>query len=74
MELAESVRASVGNDWEITLRDARFSDGKAVTTDDVVYTFEALLDPKTGGAARAHPPQPSATPASSASRSTTPST
>ena len=50
MELAESVR-SVGNDWEITLREARFSDGKPVTTDDVAYTFEALLDPATGGAA-----------------------
>jgi peptide/nickel transport system substrate-binding protein len=49
-ELAESVR-SVGNDWEITLRDARFSDGKPVTTDDVAYTFEALLDPSAGGAA-----------------------
>lgn len=50
MELAESVR-SVGNDWEIVLRDAHFSDGKPVTTDDVAYTFEALLDPATGGAA-----------------------
>jgi len=50
MELAESV-VSVGNDWEITLRDARFSDGKPVTTDDVAYTFEALLDPSAGGAA-----------------------
>jgi peptide/nickel transport system substrate-binding protein len=50
LELAEEVR-SVGNDWEITLRDAKFSDGKAVTTDDVAYTFEALLDPSAGGAA-----------------------
>jgi peptide/nickel transport system substrate-binding protein len=50
MELAESVR-SVGNDWEVTLRDARFSDGKPVTTDDVLYTFETFRDPKTGGAA-----------------------
>ncbi|HEY2743218.1 MAG TPA: ABC transporter substrate-binding protein [Polyangia bacterium] len=48
MELAESVR-SVGNDWEITLRDAQFSDGKPVTTDDVVYTMEAMLDPSCGG-------------------------
>jgi peptide/nickel transport system substrate-binding protein len=55
MELAASVRPSVtaagGNDWEIVLRDARFSDGKPVTTDDVLYTFEAFRDPKTGGAA-----------------------
>ena len=50
MELAERV-VPVGNDWEITLRDARFSDGKPVTTDDVAYTFEALLDPSAGGAA-----------------------
>ena len=51
MELAESI-VPVGNDWQITLRDgARFSDGKPVTTDDVAYTFEALLDPSAGGAA-----------------------
>lgn len=49
-ELAESV-TSVGNDWEIVLREARFSDGKTVTTDDVLYTFETLRDPKIGGAA-----------------------
>jgi peptide/nickel transport system substrate-binding protein len=48
MELAESVK-SVGNDWEITLRDARFSDGKPVTTDDVTYTIEAMIDPSCGG-------------------------
>jgi peptide/nickel transport system substrate-binding protein len=55
MELAESVIGRVtpdgGNDWDIALRDARFSDGKAVTSDDILYTFEALRDPKTGGAA-----------------------
>jgi peptide/nickel transport system substrate-binding protein len=51
MELAERV-TSVGNDWEIVLREgARFSDGKTVTTDDVAYTFEVLLDPATGGGA-----------------------
>jgi peptide/nickel transport system substrate-binding protein len=51
MELAQSVVAN-GNDWDITLRpDAHFSDGKPVTTDDVAYTFEAMLDPHTGGAA-----------------------
>jgi peptide/nickel transport system substrate-binding protein len=50
MELAESV-VSVGNDWVVTLREARFSDGKAVTTDDILYTFEVLRDPHTGGAA-----------------------
>ncbi len=56
MELAESVVASPttadgGNDWLVTLRDARFSDGKAVSSDDILYTFERLRDPKTGGAA-----------------------
>jgi peptide/nickel transport system substrate-binding protein len=49
-ELAEDMH-NVGNDWEITLRDARFSDGKPVTSDDVLYTFETLRDPRTGGAA-----------------------
>jgi peptide/nickel transport system substrate-binding protein len=48
MELAESVTPA-GNDWEIVLRDARFSDGKPVTSDDVVYTFAALLDPSCSG-------------------------
>jgi len=55
MELAASVRPTVtaagGNDWEIILRDARFSDGKPVTSDDVLYTFEVFRDPRTGGAA-----------------------
>jgi peptide/nickel transport system substrate-binding protein len=55
LELAESVTPTVlpsgGVDYEVVLRDARFSDGKPVTTDDVQYTFQTLLDPKTGGAA-----------------------
>lgn len=50
MELASAVEP-VGTDWRITLRDAQFSDGKKVTADDVLYTFETLRDPKTGGAA-----------------------
>ena len=50
MEVAEDVHA-VGNDWEIALRDARFSDGKPVTSDDVAYTFEAMLDPACAGGA-----------------------
>jgi peptide/nickel transport system substrate-binding protein len=50
MELAESV-VSQGNDWVITLRDARFSDGKPVTTEDVAWTIAQLRDPATGGAA-----------------------
>jgi peptide/nickel transport system substrate-binding protein len=55
MELAESMRAVLlpdgRNDWEIALRDARFSDGKPVTADDVLYTFETIRDPHTSGAA-----------------------
>jgi peptide/nickel transport system substrate-binding protein len=52
MELAESVHVIAGsNDWAIALRAARFSDGKPVTSDDVLYTFETLRDPKNSGAA-----------------------
>jgi peptide/nickel transport system substrate-binding protein len=50
MELAESV-VSQGNDWVITLRDARFSDGQPVTTADVAWTIAQFRDPATGGAA-----------------------
>lgn len=35
---------------EVTLRSARFSDGSPVTADDVAYTFDRLLDEKTGSA------------------------
>ncbi|PID97460.1 MAG: ABC transporter substrate-binding protein, partial [Actinomycetales bacterium] len=32
--------------WEVTLRDgAKFTDGNPVTTDDVVFSFERVLDP-----------------------------
>lgn len=35
--------------WEVTLRDgAAFSDGTAVTTEDVVFSFERVLDPEAG--------------------------
>jgi peptide/nickel transport system substrate-binding protein len=50
MELAESV-VPEGTNWRITLRDAKFSDGKPVTTEDVAWTIAQLRDPKTGGAA-----------------------
>jgi peptide/nickel transport system substrate-binding protein len=50
MELAESV-VSDGNDWVITLREARFSDGRPVTTEDVAWTIAQFRDPQTGGAA-----------------------
>jgi peptide/nickel transport system substrate-binding protein len=50
MELAESV-VPLGTDWAVSLREARFSDGRPVTADDVAYTFEQIRDPRTGGSA-----------------------
>jgi peptide/nickel transport system substrate-binding protein len=34
--------------YDVTLREARFSDGSPVTAADVAYTLQALLDEKTG--------------------------
>jgi peptide/nickel transport system substrate-binding protein len=51
-ELAESVVPD-GTNWVITLRDARFSNGRPVTADDVLYTFERMSDPATRGGAAA---------------------
>jgi peptide/nickel transport system substrate-binding protein len=48
MELAESVRALDERRWEVVLRAARFSDGRPVTSDDVVYTLDAIRDPRAG--------------------------
>jgi len=55
MDLAESVEAlpalpEKGQPlrMQITLRDARFSDGSPVTTADVAYTVEKLADEKQG--------------------------
>ncbi len=50
MELAASVTPD-GYDWNVELREAHFSDGKLVTSDDVAYTLERIRDPATGGAA-----------------------
>ena len=36
--------------YEIALREARFSDGSPLTTDDIAYTVEKLGDEKTGSA------------------------
>ena len=52
MELAESVVATSPTHWSVTLREARFSDGRPVTADDVVYTIESMRDPKTGSRLR----------------------
>jgi peptide/nickel transport system substrate-binding protein len=54
MELAASVESlpPLAGDfaWRVKLRDAKFSDGSAVTADDVAYTIERMIDPK--GASR----------------------
>jgi peptide/nickel transport system substrate-binding protein len=42
-----------GRNYTLTLRDGlRFSDGAPLTADDVVFTFQAHLDPKTGSPQR----------------------
>jgi ABC-type transport system substrate-binding protein len=44
--LAESAELS-GSTWTIKLRDAKFSDGSPVTANDVKFSFERLVNPKT---------------------------
>lgn len=48
--LAESWEVSDdGLEWTFHLRDgATFSNGRALTADDVVYTYDRMLDPDTG--------------------------
>ncbi|HND09511.1 MAG TPA: ABC transporter substrate-binding protein [Pseudomonadota bacterium] len=53
LELAErvdvvSVSPEQGMTLEVTLRDARFSDGNPVTADDIRYSIDKLSDEKTG--------------------------
>ncbi|HMU38110.1 MAG TPA: ABC transporter substrate-binding protein [Pseudomonadota bacterium] len=53
LELAEQVQVvsatpERGLVLEVTLRDAKFSDGHAVTSEDVRYTLDKLLDEKAG--------------------------
>lgn len=44
--LAAALPDTKGTSWEIKLRDgAKWHDGKPVTADDVVFTFERILDP-----------------------------
>src|SRR5258708_4030713 len=52
--LAKSVRiSSDGKHYTITLRPGlRFSDGSPLTADDVVFTFQAHLDPRAGSTQR----------------------
>jgi peptide/nickel transport system substrate-binding protein len=48
-DLAESVTARSATEIEVKLRQGlRFSDGSALTTDDVIATFEGVVDPKLG--------------------------
>ncbi len=56
-DLAESVEPLPGLPergqplrYQITLREARFSDGSPVTSADIVYTIDKLADEKTGSA------------------------
>ena len=48
--LAESWEASDdGLQWTFTLREGvRFSNGRALSADDVVFTYQRMLDPETG--------------------------
>ena len=44
--LAKDVTAKAADDFVVTLKDGiKFSDGKDVTADDVVYSFTRMLDP-----------------------------
>lgn len=45
LELAESIQSISPTEWIVTVREAaRFSDGRPVTADDVVYTIRSILD------------------------------
>lgn len=47
--LAETIEVSEdGRTYTFTLRDAKWSDGQAVTADDFVYSFLRTMDPATG--------------------------
>ena len=41
MELAEEVVPLSNLKWRISLRDAKFSDGRSVTADDIVYSLDS---------------------------------
>lgn len=54
--MAESVTPvdDKGQVWDLTLRDGmEFHNGKTVTSDDVIWSFRHLIDPKTGAAGAA---------------------
>jgi peptide/nickel transport system substrate-binding protein len=44
--IAKDVTAKAADDYVITLKDGiKFADGKDVTADDMVYSFERMIDP-----------------------------
>lgn len=52
-ELALAERYDLSEDgltWTFTLREAQWSDGRAITADDVVYSFRRAVNPATGAA------------------------
>ena len=51
--LAKDVTAKAADDYVITLKDGiKFSNGNDVTADDVVYSFERMIDPDLVGVRR----------------------
>lgn len=49
-KLAESLEANAdATEWTIRLRDAEFHDGKKLTSADVIFTFNRILDPTNPG-------------------------
>lgn len=53
--LAESWQQRDERTWDVTLRPGlRFSDGTPLTSADVVYTYESVLDPATGSSYRSN--------------------
>jgi peptide/nickel transport system substrate-binding protein len=56
LQLAESYEISAdGIEYTVRLKpDLTFHDGKSVTADDVVYSYQRVLDPKTAALATSH--------------------
>lgn len=45
--VATSWESSDNKVWKFTLRDSKWSDGSPLTADDVVFSFQRMVDPKT---------------------------
>ena len=51
LALAQSMEVSPdGLVWTFTMREAQWSDGRAITAEDVVYSFRRAVNPATGSA------------------------